>query len=408
MRVGRAFAAGRWQSPLSPFAPGGIFTRDMTSHALAASQVFARQLGNQLSYANPLYSYDGKPAPSFYGYAGIGYGQNTNGFQTVANIQTFTPALFIVPAGHPTEAVTYVNSLGEAQPPGAGHNLQASFEAVPVPILAKVPSGRLTAEGTDKECVIWQPSTGKMWEMFRLEGKPGAWTFQYGAFIGPGSTHGANGAPGEWDGIFGAGEGGQIYGARASGLAAIGGSISLQDLVEVLRGGPIRHALSLSLPVTENAHVAPATRNDSIANVPEKHEGAANPAYPRVDQVPEGSWFTFPAASKPGDFGITGALAIAVFEAIRVYGVFINDGSGACSFSIESPVSLGSPYCYAKVNPFAGATEAQPGYVYANTIAPGSWADATLPTLQERITGTASIWMKMPWKELQLLEPFAI
>jgi hypothetical protein len=113
----------------------------------------------------------------------------------------------------------------------------------------------------------------------------------------------------------------------------------------------------------------------------------------------------FPAASKPSDFGIVGRLATAVFEAIRDHGMFINDRTtSGCSFAMESAQSLGSPYCTAKVNPFAGSAIAQ--YKRRTNSAPGG-STKSLEILTEPPSGTGSWIMAQPWKELELLEPFA-
>ncbi len=415
MRVGRAFAAGRGNVPFRPFSPTScIFTRNMESHPLASSQTVARLVGNQLSYANKNYvsreGFNGATAPSFYGYAGIGYGFNLTGFQTVANFTSFTPALFVVPAGQATEKLTLSKSNGEPQEPGFDNGLQESFNAVPMPTLSKVPAGVLTAEGTDRECVIYQPSTGKMWEIYNLRGEPGKWLFAYGAYIGPGSTHGFNGTVGEWNGIFGPGEGGQVFGMRATGLSGIGGMITTQDVIEVLRGGAIKHALELSMCVTAPEHVPPATRNDSFFNVPKEHEGQPNPAYPSTDKVPEGTWLKYPNAAHPSEFGISVSsepMATAIFNAIRTYGMYVNDSAGTTSFAMQWWGSMGTPYAYEKVNPYAGASAVSTGYKKANENVPESWADPSLPVLKESNGGTTSMFTKQPWQELELLEPFS-
>src|ERR1700678_785933 len=111
MRFGTLSGGAGSAPPFAPFAPGGacVFTRNMENHPLASNQAPAKRTGNQLSYADPAYSYDGEAAPKFYGYSGTGYGGYSKGYSTVANIGTFTPSIFIVPPGQPTEKVTLVN-----------------------------------------------------------------------------------------------------------------------------------------------------------------------------------------------------------------------------------------------------------------------------------------------------------
>ena len=79
----------------------------MTAAALAADQTFAHRLGNQLSYGNTHYSYDGKAAPSFFGYEGLGYGGLAEGFQAVVNLKSFTQPLFVVGPEGKSQVVNY-------------------------------------------------------------------------------------------------------------------------------------------------------------------------------------------------------------------------------------------------------------------------------------------------------------
>lgn len=397
-RVGRAFAGGRWQRAMTPFGPGSIFTRNNEAAPRSASQIVARKMANQLNYSNPNYSYDGKAAPSFYGYEGEGLTGAKYGFQINASATEFTPSLLEVPAGLATQKVTYVNYLTkEPRPKGAANNLQSFFEAVPVPPVSAFPAGSFVPGGTDKAVCIWRPSTDEMWETWKWEGVEGAYTFGYGGYIPEVSKS---------NGIFTVGAEG-AWGSRACGLYLIGGMITMQDMVEVLRGGKIKHALAMSIPVTANSTTPPATRHDSMASIPKEFEGKLNPAYPNLDAVAEAAWFCFPPGSKASEFGINEAtelLATAVFNAIREYGVTVVDSSGTnCLFYIELANSLGSPYSYAKVNPFPGQSFTS----FVPSSGPGSWTDPSLDAFTEQIHGLSSVWIKQPWKELQVLEPFA-
>jgi hypothetical protein len=430
-----------------------IWTRNNEASPRAASQVPALLLANQINYSNVNYSYNGATAPSFYGYERYGFNGLEPGFATAA--APFDEALFIAPAGQPTVKVTFVTGTGSTPPnelkPAPLTNeweklFQKAFEAVPVPELGEVPSGRLSGESTDAPCCIYQPSAGKMWDIWRLiySEAIGGWTCQYGAYIGPGSQVGFNGLTSEWNGIYHVGVGGITFGTRASGLVDIGGMISLQDIVEVLRGGKIKHALAMIVGTTNNVagssvHVAPATKNDDTVfanthpylpdNINAKPftyvnkipNGAYGEALPLgfVDGVPEGTWVMFPPASRPSEYGITGVMGIAIFEALREYGMVINDRTGSgCALAMESAGSLGSSsgLCSAKVNPFAGYTYGKygnlagfwgHGYTAISQFIPSSWTDAKLATLEEPYSGTASFVMAQPWKELELLEPFS-
>lgn len=380
----RPHAPSRPQLPFAPFHPSNIFSRDNTASTRNGDQSEAKKLANQLNYGNPAYA--------FSGYAGIGWGIPAFGFQTVANIREYATTIFYMPPGYPRRKVLYVDGSLSAQPVGWANNLQAPFNSVPVPDPAAVRSTVVPYESpdTDKQTVIFDLGTGEMWEMFRFKLPYFKPTFQYGGYL-------ASAAAGKGIYPFNA-EG--TWGAGATSLYALGGTITAQDLVEVLRGGKIKHALCVACPAVKGPAQLPSTRFDAFHNLPALDpEGNPNPAYPEVDAVREGSWFMFPAAAKPSDFGMTGRIEIAIFEAIQTYGLFVNNASGNCSFYVERPATLGTPYSWARVNPWAG-------YVTDMGL-PASLTDWSLPPIDELFSGTASVFAKQPWGQLEQLEPFA-
>jgi hypothetical protein len=363
------------------------------------SQVNALKIANQMNYQRSSYSYDGGAAPKFFGYSGVGYSKESGLAIVKANMLEFTPTVFVVPADQPTQKITFVNAAGEPEPPGAASNLQSVLEAVAVPDVTKIPGGALTQEpNTDANTVFLQPSTGKMWEFWRLKGVPGAYTCRYAGFTANMS---------QFLGVYP-----NNWGSRATSLCLLGGLITMQDLVDVMRGGKINHAIGVILPATGPGWVSPATRSDAgegnyFSGIPEKHEGVANPAYPNTDAVPEGSMYGFHPESRASDYGLTGRLEAAGFEVIRVKGMVVIDGGGPTSsapvtFNIESPLSLGSPYAYARVNPIAQAP-----FSTGTSYIPSSWADSSLPAITEQIHNEApNIFSKLPWQTLEALEPF--
>jgi hypothetical protein len=393
-----AIGLGVQQAPFAPFAPNNIFERDVTGRTRSSdSNHYALKVANQCNYSNASYDYKGEgKGPRFYGYSGVGYSNATGLSYTKATLTEYCPTIFIVPGGQPTEKVTFVNASGEPESPNAREKLQNYFEAVPMPEVSKVPAATLVANGTDKHIFIWQPSTGKAWEMWRLEGKAGAWTFKSGAYT----------LIGESNGILPYSD----WGARATSLALVGGTITMQDLVEVMGGGEIKHALGVALPATGPGWVSPALRSDAGAGnyfgfIAEKHEGETNPAYQYTDAVPEGSWFRFPPAKRPSEYGITKPIEAAVYEAVRKHGVFVDDGGGGpAQFNFECPLTLGTSYSWAKINPLAGAPFA--GSLSGYGI-PESWTYPSLPTITETLQGEGDIFAKMPWQTLELLEPFS-
>lgn len=378
-------------NPFRPFAPGNVFEEDVTAMEAAADQTPAKKLANQLSYNRTDYTH-------WYGYTGPGY---VSGGLNPAHIQvgTYTATLWVVPPGQPTTKLTYVNNSGKPQAPGAATNLQSHFEAVPMPTLAKIPSGDLICPvGTDGWFWLWQPSTDQLWECWVFNQE--LLTFKYGGYISEVS---------KWNGIFP-----NAWGARATGLSLIGGTIVQQDLVEVMRASAlgktpvINHALAVDIPVTKAAGpVQPATRHDEGENSLAKYPGeAANPAFGAVDGVAESSWFRFPTASTPAEYGITRPIEVAIFEAIRRYGLFVADSSGnsPCSLYMDFPAAAGSPYAWQSVNPLAGAPGEWSG---AYGWMPAGMTDSTLPKITENPAGAASCLTKQPFQILEQVKPRA-
>ena len=403
MRIGRSLQTGRGQAPLALYDPDSIFRRKLpTVRSLATDQTPALKLANQCNYANPNYSYNGSPAPSFYGYSGMGYGGWSLGFQTTISYSSSTMALYVVDDTVPTQTVTFVNFTDAtnwtSQPAGAHHNLQAGFNAVPVPDVTKIPQGQIWPAGTDRATTIWRPSTNEFWEMWRFYGSPGSYVFGNGAYTNTTNTFG-----GVWP---------NNWGASASSIAIDGGIITIQDVIDVLNGLPIQHALKIDLEVIADAVVPPATRHDFHSDTPQfQADGTTpNPAYGYVDAVAECTWLAFPASFDPASaMPGAGPLQLAIATAIRDYGLLVSDGSGNCSLKLEDPRALGSPYSYAKVNPFAGSTGAAVGYYdsYINNNVPASWAESSLQKITEKMGGTTSMVSQIPWQQLQVLEPFS-
>ncbi len=234
--------------------------------------------------------------------------------------------------------------------------------------------------------------------MWRLYGSPGAYVFGNGAY-----TNNASGFNGVWP---------NNWGSSGSGIAVAGGILTIQDIIGALQGIPILHAMKLSLEVIEDALVPPAVLNDFHSGTPQfQADGTTpNPAYGYVDGVAEATWFAFPASFNPASaMPGSGPIALAIATAIRDYGLVITDGSGNSAMPMEDARNLGSPYAWAKVNPFAGSTGAAAGTFdsYINNYVPASWTDTGLPKISEPFSGTNGILSKIPWQQLEVLEPFS-
>lgn len=390
----------RQTNPFAPLAPNNIFSRIVTSLPPTVSKTASERISNQLAYNRNAGS--GDAWAHWNGYAGPGYINEGKG-RVKLQIGTFSISVFVVPPEQPTTPVTYINAKGEPEPAGTANNLQSYWEHVPLPTLAKIPSGHLIAPvGTDKWLTVWQPSTNQLWEFWKFNSETN--TAQYGAYV-PNVS--------QWNGIFTNG-----WGARATGLAQIGGMISTQDMVEILQGKKLKHALAVDIPVTKTGTVVPpATRHDENENTLLLWPGAeVNPAAGVVDAVAESSWFRFPPTSKPSDFGISQLIepiAWAIFEAIREYGMFVSDSGGQSTptFYVQYPTELASPYAWANVVPYFKCPSEWGKYMVGEGAGenkgwiPASMIDPALPRIEEENTGTASALSKQPWHTLEQLEP---
>jgi hypothetical protein len=417
----RASGGIRETGPFAPLAPGSIFLRDITGLPAANNQEPAKLLRNQMAYNNAKYRHWASGGLSTH----AGFVNNGVGILHMQQASANT-CLFIAPPNQPTRKVTLVKSGSENASEARteleneeAHFLQNHWEAVPLPTLAKVPSGLLTSPGTDKWMTVWQPSTDRMWCFHKYAEKvAGVATADFGGFQQGVST---------WNGIWTNG-----WNGYASGIAQVCGLITTQDLVEVLRASArgetpvIKHALIVGAAVVAAAHVPPATNNDTTASenstevIPAgfSGEGEPNPAAGIVDRVPLGTWVRLPPGSHPSDFGIVPAeepVATAVFEAIRRFGmmVFAKAPNAAVAINMQYPAAEGSPYGWAAVNPLAGAVGGTNGWAPTTYNKPTGWipesmTDSTLPHLVERISASEpGCLAKLPLDELELIEPRA-
>ncbi len=385
----------------SIYSSASIFREDATALARSGSQVSKEKLANQCFYNRA--SQSGK----FYGYSGMGYGGSAEAFNVFLNSRGSTVAVYYVLPSTPRVKVWLVEGGGVEETlrgAGAAASLQSKWESVPLPNVGLIPHRQIWPTGGDKSTIIICPATGEMWEFWRLGqflagSRLGEYKATYGAY-----TASASGFNGVWP---------NSWGIAGCGLGLQGGIITMADIVRMQRSEPLGHALRIAVSVAANEHVAPAVRNDHTENTHEKLEDnvTANPAFGMVDAVPEGLWCAFPAASKASDFGITGTIAIALFEAMREYGLVVVDScTNGVNFDFEDPRTLGTPYCSTTINPFAGATythEAAERESYINSLVPAGWADSTLPVMTENLNGAGSVFSAMPWRELEQLEPRA-
>jgi hypothetical protein len=226
------------------------------------------------------------------------------------NTTDYSVPLYTVPADHPTVRVKLVSQFYAPA-------LQSAWSEVPMPPGAR-PSG-----GSDRTLVVWQPSTDRLWEFWKLAHGTGGWSAAWGgAMHNVTSNWGAYG-PAAWNGAS------RTWGASASSFSIAGGLITLKDL----QRGRIDHALALAVPNTRAAvYAAPARRTDGTS---------ASPA-----SLPEGAHLRLDPNLNLAALQLPW-LTSMIAEAAQRYGIFIRDKAKVAHFFAQDPRPTGT-------NPYAG------------------------------------------------------
>lgn len=252
----------------------------------------------------------------------------------VINTTQWSSPVYVVGPSAPTVALVGQSSICP-RPEGIFSGFQAQIEAVPMP------PGALPAGGTDKEVIVWQPSTGHLWELWRVLQEGGHWTACWGGEIANAYTS---------DGILPA-----PFGAGASGLSLLGGQIHLEDLER----GTINHALEVLMPDTaRGAFVWPADRTDGQSTA--------------ADAIREGTHFRLNPSLNLASLHLSPP-ALAIATAIQRYGILVGDTAGAVALSAQDTTPL---IAEGKANPY-------------NTLLPNPYD--TLDTI--------------PWSQLEAVSP---
>jgi hypothetical protein len=235
--------------------------------------------------------------------------QTKSGPATI-NTSSWSVPIYTVPAGQPTVQVTLEN----ASPSPA---LQSAWDAVPLP------SDAHPAAGTDEHLVVWQPSTDRLWEFWRLVHGVAGWQASWGGAIQNASSNSGAYSPEAWPGAK------TSWGASASSLSIAGGLITLEDL----ELGRINHALALSLPaVRAHAYASPAQRTDGESTQPlSLPEGAHLRLDPNLDLA---------SLHLPH-------LTLLMAEAAQRYGIVVRDKASNVTFYAQDPTPTGT-------NPYVG------------------------------------------------------
>ena len=223
------------------------------------------------------------------------------------NTTSYSVPVYTVSVGQPTVSVQLDHPADAA--------LSAAWSAVPLPADAQ------PAAGSDAVLVVWQPSTDRLWEFWKLVHEADGW-------------HASWGGAAErvlWLGCLWTGS---LAGRRRGGESRhLSVAPRWADLLEDLQRGEINHALSMSTPdVRAGVYASPAQRDDGKSTDPlSLPEGAHLRLNPNLNLT---------ALHLP-------RLTLMLAEAAQRYGIFVRDGAQNVTFQAQDPIPTGA-------NPYAG------------------------------------------------------
>jgi hypothetical protein len=237
------------------------------------------------------------------------------------NFDQYSPPIYIVPENQPTVRVLAQRAFDKAWsfPP-----LQALWNDVPLP------ENLAPARGTDRDAIIYQPSTGRYWEFWILE-KTGRkvknsagqtvpeWQAAWGGQIRDLKSN---------PGYFPTTPEGYKFGTAATGLALLGGLMTIEEQQK----GRIEHALHFAIPKSRSSvWTHPAQRTDG--NNPDENA------------IPQGVTFRLPADLDLDALDMD-PYARMVAKAVQKYGMVLRDTAGSVTFYAEKPKEEGSAHPY--------------------------------------------------------------
>jgi len=251
------------------------------------------------------------------------------------NTTRYSVPIYTVPADQPLVRVR-LRSASDAA-------LAAAWSAVPLPPTA------VPAPGTNGHLVVWQPSTDRMWEFWRLAHEGEQWYASWGGAMEHVSTNRGVFGPEAWPGAE------PSWGATADSLPLVGGLVTLEDLA----AGEINHALAMAIPhARAGVYASPAQRSDGNSSSP--------------FSLPEGSHLRLDPRLNLAALHLP-KLTLMLAEAAQRYGILIRDQAAIVTFYAQEPLP-------SEPNPYRG---------------PGGYLQGRYPS---------ELLASFPWTHLELLE----
>jgi hypothetical protein len=230
---------------------------------------------------------------------------------------------------------------------GPSNALQRAWNAVPLPLDAH------PAAGTDQHLVVWQPSSNRLWEFWRLQQTAAGWEARWGGAMRRVSENRGSYGPEAWPRAT------THWGASASSLSIAGGLITFSDL----RHGRIEHALAIGVPnVRAGVYSLPARRTDGTAS--------------GLNRLPEGAHLRLDPKLDLGSLELP-PLTRMIAEAAQRYGLFVRSRGGHVVFYGQDPTPLG-------YNPYRGEDGYFEGEEPAELLASFPWGRLQLLRMQLR------------------------
>ncbi|NAZ81531.1 DUF4124 domain-containing protein [Kineococcus sp. R8] len=219
------------------------------------------------------------------------------------NAYRYSTSVYTVGPQTPRVDVRWENCQRKNHTPAGLLGAGGQFSQVPVPADA------VPAAGTDGELTIYSPATDQLWEFWQAKRVNGSWQACWGGRIDAVSQN-----PGYFAGGFG---------ASASGMAVVGGTIGIKDV----QSGSIEHALALAIPAPGNWDKVswPAQRSDGFDKSP--------------NAVPEGTRLRLDPTVDVDRLKLT-PIAKMVAKAAQKYGFIVTDKAGCVAVTAESPAAV--------------------------------------------------------------------